>query len=120
MGAFSVEPYLVKQLARQQIAGSLEESRSPEQCGSTKKIFIDRRRIVINDSGEDIACDRCHYPAETAYERRHSTGCEGDLPFQLTRQPLIIIVKKRDPFTFRLISADIARTARGHTGWIGE
>ena len=45
---------------------------------------------------------------ETAHKRRGPTGRESDLSFQLVRQPLIVVVKKRDPFALRMIGAGIA------------
>src|SRR5215475_7701989 len=108
MWALNVEPYLVKQLARQQKTGCLDKATCPERRAPIEQVFIDGTGIVVNHLGPHIGRSRRDYSIETAHQRRGPTGRESDLSFQLVRQPLIVIVKKRDPFARRMIGAGIA------------
>jgi hypothetical protein len=118
MRALDVEPYPIKQLARQQIAGGLDETRSPEQRAPIEKILIEGSGIVIDHPWPDIRRRRRHYSTETAYKRRGPIGRKSDLSFQLVWQPLIVIVKKRDPFARCVIDAGVACTSGGQRVWI--
>src|SRR5215471_4845323 len=107
MRGVNVETHSIKQRPRHQIARGLYETELSRQLAPIEQVFVKGQAIIVDRLRADTGRGRRHHSTETTNEYGVAIGGECNLFLDLAGQPLIIIVKKRNPLTSCVSGTDI-------------